>query len=217
MFLYLHLRIYNGAYIIASPFKYFSFISFRPNGVFMKKKMKLAIVGIAAFLIVLGVFLYIILTTPPAFFDDAQYFSASPYFVREYLKANPGYKPTASLDISNIRLEKVSLSKTGFSKNELIVNVPTLLRISNSSDKIRNIVVTSPSLDGTPQRVSQFVIGQGKDAVLNLIIAPYLEEIITRGKAKIEKTAKGYLIFEISCVLNCDPENNYIRVYLAQP
>lgn len=197
-------------------FKYFSlFLRYSINGYFgdiMEKKIKLAILGIIAFFIVIAIFVYYTITSSAPPVSNTPYFSVQPYFVKEYLDANPDYKPTAKMDITNIKHEKLSLSNDGFSASELVIDAPTILRISNSSSEVKNIAVTSPSLDGTFFAVSNFAINSNSDAALGLLVAPYTGDILNKSNAKVEKTDKGILVFEISCV-NCNEASNYLKVY----
>jgi hypothetical protein len=182
----------------------------------MKKRTKLVIAGVIAFLVVVSYFTAPILIKKPTFVDDAEYISIKPYFIEQYLKVNSNYKPKQIEKISSrdIVLESVTLSKDGFSKKLFIIEKPISLRISNDGESSRTVVITSPSMEGAPYMLSQLSIPANKDIVLGILIPPYIKEIIESPDVKIEKTDKGFLIFEISCVSNCKETNNYLQIYV---
>lgn len=184
-------------------------------GDIMDKRIKLAILGLVAFLIILGIFITLSSTKAPSS-TNIQHIFVTPLFVDQYLKENPDYNPpvgksTALTNIFNINTKELSLSEEGFAYNELVVDTSAILNIDNaSSSTALNFVVVSPGLDGKSYAISQFAVSPGKEVVLDMLVPLNLEDIVS--KANLEKTDKGVLVFEISCV-NCNEASNYLKVY----
>ena len=182
----------------------------------MNKKIKLGVLGLTVFVIVLGIFATFFSGKSPQFTSNRQHILLTPYFIREYFKNNPSYRPPASRPVALANLlnptsKKLSVSKNGFSLDELvIISNSVALTIDNTSNKVLNFVVTSPGLDGTSYSLSQFAISPGREVILNLLVPPYVADVAS--KANVEKIDKGILVFEISCI-NCNEASNYLKVY----
>lgn len=181
----------------------------------MDKKIKLAVLGLIVFVIISGFFIILFSGKPSQSTDNTQHILLTPYFIKEYFKNNPDYRPSTSKPVAlanlfNPTLKKLSASENGFSLNELVINNSAALIITNTSNKVLNFVVTSPGMDGTSYSLSQFAISPDKKISLDLLIPPYMDDIAS--KSKMEKTDKGILVFEISCT-NCNETSNYLKVY----
>jgi len=176
----------------------------------MDKKFRLLGAGLAAFVIVFLVVVFIFGGKQLVAGESPRHVVLKPYFVEEYSKKISDYKKTL---LPGMKMQEITLSDEGFFHDgEITITAPpgVGLRFNNTSTKTLALVVTSPSLDGTSYALSQFALLPGESVVVDMLIPPYLSDVAS--KANVEKTDKGILVFEISCT-NCNETSNYLKVY----
>ncbi|MCX6801788.1 MAG: hypothetical protein NT067_01610 [Candidatus Diapherotrites archaeon] len=198
----------------------------------MDKRLKLGVLGIVAFAVVFLLVTWFFPAKAPAAApaDKASYFDIEPYFVTQFWEANPNYKPPAGYEIDSSLLEEkdgkvqfahfekpLALSEQGFPQSELQVGNIAALKLSNGSSKMKNFRVISPALDGTEYNISEFSVTSGGEAVLTIRVPSYIEDIIAKGKVKLEQTDKGLLVFAVSCTSGCSEGSNLLRIYYTKP
>ncbi|MEM0359772.1 MAG: hypothetical protein QXK06_00360 [Candidatus Diapherotrites archaeon] len=184
-----------------------------------KKYLKLAVLGIVVFAILLALFVFVFnwggrpSAEPPP--DPNPHIVLKPYFVSQFLKENPDYKPSQPLVLSfdKVSMIEVPLSEQGFSLTEIAIGESTGLVLSNKSSKTFSFAITSPAIDGTNYSAVQFVVAPAKTTVLDLVILPYFGDIVEKSGAKAEKKEKGVLVFEVACISGCADGGNLLKVY----
>jgi hypothetical protein len=184
-----------------------------------KKYLKLGILGLAVFLVILGAFIVFVLPKGPSSTGTASnYVAVTPLFAKQFFEQNPDFKPSqegnTGLEVM-IKTERLALSENGFVSVDLVISSAAPIRITNDSSQMRGFSVLSKGMDGKDYEVESFVLPAGKEAVLTLLVGPYLNEILASGKVKVEKAAQGIPVCELACTSGCSQENSLLEIYYA--
>jgi len=185
----------------------------------MDKKFKLAVLGIAVFFVLVALFVLILPGNVPYEGDGGQHVVLEPYFVTRFVEENPDYEPPEGSDFpgpGNLKAERMDVAVVGFPSGELLLESAVTLVLSNGSENARSFSVFSPSLEGESFPISQFAVGAGEEVALDLVVMPYVFDILEVGDFPIEEPEKGVLVFEIVCTVNCPEEKNLLRIFYSK-
>jgi hypothetical protein len=188
----------------------------------MDKKAKLAVLGVAAFIAVLLVVLFLtgFFNPPQAKADPVpEAFSAVPYFIDELRKEDPAL--AAKGFVVKQRYYGLRISDSGFSETELIIYPQNLvsMMIKNDDNLAHNVVVLSPDKAGKLHSLAEATLNPGEMKGIAFVVPEFLKELALSGKVQLLKTkiegetGEFYTIFEIYCNLNCSEEKGKLKIY----